>query len=72
MPIFRVEVRAVAKQHLDDVAVACKYNLGINFFILDLRRVLAPASKVLGAKHISNLDCVYIVLTKRKQSSDVF
>ena len=30
--------------------------LGLNFFMLDSRRVLPPASKVLGATHISNLD----------------
>ena len=29
---------------------------GVNFFILDSRRVLAPAPKVLGPKHISNPD----------------
>ena len=29
---------------------------GVNCFILDSRRVLAPAPKVLGPKHISNPD----------------
>ena len=29
---------------------------GVNFFIPDSRRVLAPAPKVLGPKHISNPD----------------
>ena len=31
---------------------------GVNCFILDSRRVLAPAPKVLGPKHISNSDFV--------------
>ena len=31
---------------------------GVNCFILDSRRVLAPAPKVLGPKHISNPDFV--------------
>ena len=44
--------RGVRRQWLLGLQTQC----GVNFFILDLRRVLAPAPKVLGPKHISNPD----------------
>ena len=35
---------------------ALQIQCGVNFFILDSRRVLAPAPKVLGPKHVSYPD----------------
>ena len=42
--------------YLRHSCVALQAQCGVNFFILDSRRVLAPAPKVLGPKHISNPD----------------
>ena len=40
----------------DGFLVGLQTRCGKNFIILDSRRVLAPALKVLGPKHISNPD----------------
>ena len=57
---FFWDVSAVINRRLQGVLPASVLGLqtqcGVNFFILDLRRVLAPAPKVLGPKHISNPD----------------
>ena len=50
--IVNVQISAT---HGETGAINCNTLCGANFFILDSRRVLAPA-KVLGPKHISNPD----------------
>ena len=64
-------VGAVLLQRVGDervVVVVRKVGLqiqcGVNFFILDSTRVLAPAPKVLGPKHISNPDLLASHLEK--------
>ena len=49
---MKLEAHAAAGHIIDEESCEC----GVISFILDSRRVLAPAPKVLGPKHISNPD----------------
>ena len=51
-PGIMVPVSLGPHQNTSRIQIQC----GVHFFILDLRRVSAPASKVQGQKHITNLN----------------
>ena len=49
-------------------ALSLQVQCGVNFFILDSRRVLAPAPKVLGSDiktHLKSRFCLQAILKKR-------